>query len=649
MATIQETVCRLAIEATSRGVSETTAKVKQLGQAQEGVTVVSQRQERATQSLERRIESINRTYDRSYRVQQQLAKLERELNAGMAQGLVTAERKNFILAQAAAQHGQAAAASTAHARALGGLNAQMVLTRSNAAMMLGALAPGRMAGVGAMALTGGPAGALVAGITAATAAAAYFWQTNQDGASKAETALREHDRLLGVVKQAYSGAAGEAEKFHAVTKEIALLQARQSALALRGQMGAAADSIIGSHTRSTFSLTDMSGLGVPDGTPMAMRATAEVTRQYRDFAEAIRNLQATAAAGEPDIAGFRQRVAEIGLAAEGSNPALAAQAAQMLKNTEAAGTLAHNLRQAEAAIRMLEGRGTKEDRDFLGITTPKATATAARANEYERTTLSIQRQVEQMKIEAETYSMTARAVAEYRIVKQLETAAIASKIEIGKKELAAMSATARAYGDMLARIEGLREAQARAAAVNDMFQGVFVGVVREIANGANAMDAITNSLIRLADQLLQMAAQDLWRAAFPQSGGGFLGALFGGLGGGVGNPTGYAVNPWSSAGIFGMAGGGPVSGPGTGKSDSILARVSNGEFIVNAEATSRHFDLLKAINANALPTFALGGAAIAPGGKGGEPVKFREQKTDDRDDDLRATGGCVFVLRRDSV
>jgi hypothetical protein len=42
--------------------------------------------------------------------------------------------------------------------------------------------------------------------------------------------------------------------------------------------------------------------------------------------------------------------------------------------------------------------------------------------------------------------------------------------------------------------------------------------------------------------------------------------------------------------------GGMVEGPGTGTSDSILARLSNGEFVVNAKATQQYLPVLKAIN-----------------------------------------------------
>lgn len=57
----------------------------------------------------------------------------------------------------------------------------------------------------------------------------------------------------------------------------------------------------------------------------------------------------------------------------------------------------------------------------------------------------------------------------------------------------------------------------------------------------------------------------------------------------------------------GKAGGGRIVGPGTGISDSILARVSNGEFIINADATRKNLPLLEIINSGRLPGFAGGG------------------------------------------
>lgn len=61
--------------------------------------------------------------------------------------------------------------------------------------------------------------------------------------------------------------------------------------------------------------------------------------------------------------------------------------------------------------------------------------------------------------------------------------------------------------------------------------------------------------------------------------------------------------------VPGFATGGHISGPGTGTSDSILARLSNGEFVMRAAAV-RHYgpDLLEQLNARRLPRFATGGA-----------------------------------------
>jgi len=73
----------------------------------------------------------------------------------------------------------------------------------------------------------------------------------------------------------------------------------------------------------------------------------------------------------------------------------------------------------------------------------------------------------------------------------------------------------------------------------------------------------------------------------------------------------------NTLGLDGNATGGQIVGPGTGTSDSILARVSNGEYIINAASTSRYLPLLEAINSNAMPAFSGGGLALSPG-KGAE-------------------------------
>ncbi|MCO8580357.1 phage tail length tape measure family protein [Burkholderia multivorans] len=66
--------------------------------------------------------------------------------------------------------------------------------------------------------------------------------------------------------------------------------------------------------------------------------------------------------------------------------------------------------------------------------------------------------------------------------------------------------------------------------------------------------------------------------------------------------------------VLHRASGGPISGPGTGTSDSIPAMLSNGEFVVNAASTKKYRSLLESINSGHMAHFATGGIAssLAP-------------------------------------
>jgi hypothetical protein len=71
----------------------------------------------------------------------------------------------------------------------------------------------------------------------------------------------------------------------------------------------------------------------------------------------------------------------------------------------------------------------------------------------------------------------------------------------------------------------------------------------------------------------------------------------------------------SSSSIQTLAGGGKVQGPGSGTSDSILARLSNGEFVMKARAVRKYGAyLLHRMNNLTLPGFAGGGLAMPRAG-----------------------------------
>ncbi len=141
-------------------------------------------------------------------------------------------------------------------------------------------------------------------------------------------------------------------------------------------------------------------------------------------------------------------------------------------------------------------------------------------------------------------------------------------------------------------------------------------------------DVVTGGKLQFSS-LLKSFAQDLARSGIRSllaqliggsgggggGGGGLLGGLINaGISYALGGGGGYAKGV-SSAGIT-FANGGAVVGPGTATSDSILARLSNGEYVLNAAAVRRvGVSFLDALNggnlpsgrASTLPAFAAGG------------------------------------------
>lgn len=123
----------------------------------------------------------------------------------------------------------------------------------------------------------------------------------------------------------------------------------------------------------------------------------------------------------------------------------------------------------------------------------------------------------------------------------------------------------------------------------DIKQAAFDALDGLILRGESATEVIAN----LADWLARAFLQSAFLGTGPLAG------LFGGQGTGLLDLAGQAL------GIPGAATGGLITGPGGPTDDAILARLSNGEFVVNAAATARHRPLLEAING--APRFASGG------------------------------------------
>ncbi|UJW85767.1 phage tail tape measure protein [Devosia sp. SL43] len=142
-----------------------------------------------------------------------------------------------------------------------------------------------------------------------------------------------------------------------------------------------------------------------------------------------------------------------------------------------------------------------------------------------------------------------------------------------------------------AALEQLQSAMDGAKGMAKDFLG---GLLGDLRNGVDGATALANAFQRLGDRLLDMALDTAINALFA--------SLMNGATGGLGGLFGFA-----GGGVVQAATGGLIRGPGTGTSDSIPARLSDGEFVVKATATRRNLDLLHAINDGKVAAFATGG------------------------------------------
>jgi hypothetical protein len=173
------------------------------------------------------------------------------------------------------------------------------------------------------------------------------------------------------------------------------------------------------------------------------------------------------------------------------------------------------------------------------------------------------------------------------------------------------------------------------------------------SSATTALGGTTNALAGFGGGLSNLA-QSLMNVGGGSGGGGWfsgLMSLFGGAGGAMNHMMG--ISPAATMAIGGgavglFAEGGHVRGPGGPRSDSIPARLSNGEFVVNAAAVRGNRKILEAINNGSFGRFADGGfvfasdsAASGSGGMRASMGNADRQKVDvgvgvDEDGNLKA-------------
>lgn len=126
-----------------------------------------------------------------------------------------------------------------------------------------------------------------------------------------------------------------------------------------------------------------------------------------------------------------------------------------------------------------------------------------------------------------------------------------------------------------------------------------------------------NMLAHMVTKALLAQAETALLSMFSPSAGAFTGlggsaADYSAIGSGGGMPSNYSLA------TAGHADGGKIKGAGTGTSDSILARLSNGEYVQTADAVDYYGEqFMDDVRAKRLPRYAEGGMVGSGGGGGG--------------------------------
>ena len=164
-----------------------------------------------------------------------------------------------------------------------------------------------------------------------------------------------------------------------------------------------------------------------------------------------------------------------------------------------------------------------------------------------------------------------------------------------KLKLEALTAINQKYDEQQQKINTISKIQQ----TSNQLAKDFSGAITDWITGAKSFgDAMKSVLQQLISQLIQAALYATIVAACTGGGGGFAAR-------------------WKGAFGNAFASGGSVDGPGTGTSDSIPAMLSNGEYVLNAQAVDRlGVPFLNGLNTGRLRGFASGGL-VGSGGVAG--------------------------------
>lgn len=149
----------------------------------------------------------------------------------------------------------------------------------------------------------------------------------------------------------------------------------------------------------------------------------------------------------------------------------------------------------------------------------------------------------------------------------------------------------------------MASSEAAALRFNDSLHQVSSSIDNNLVTGLTDIISGTKSVSQGFSDMAASILRDIEKVIIKTA---IVQPLMRGISSAFGGVAGSGFNPF--AGLSGHADGGIISGPGGPRSDNILARLSPGEYVINAEAATRNKGLLDLINNGSFPRFADGGA-----------------------------------------
>ncbi|TCP90950.1 tape measure domain-containing protein [Rhizobium sp. PP-CC-2G-626] len=261
-----------------------------------------------------------------------------------------------------------------------------------------------------------------------------------------------------------------------------------------------------------------------------------------------------------------------------------------------------------------------EDADArAGMMADKTKDLESRGQAYDDLLMKAREFVSEQGTEQQAFGLTAQKAAALRYEQEMLNEAARAGIALTPQQRAAITGLAQDMASAEQATTNLANSQEQAQDVANFFASSTGDAIMGLIDGSKTAEQAIQGLIgSIAKALLQAALLgDGPLGSLMGGGGGILGTIFKGI------FSGAPVAAKDGGQIQAFAAGGRVRGPGTSRSDSVPAWLSDGEHVVNAKAAGQNRALLESINAGHTPKLA----KVKLGGGGGNRSVTTVQNT----------------------